>query len=347
NGSSTNAAALFSVSGAQASTYTFQLFLREAAPFIHQPALQPILQVYSVTGEPTPGGTGSVAPDLVTLVHTSDFLLNGGSNDAGDLVEVALQSAPVTSSVTMGPSLTTPALIAIGMDVPVSSTGTPGNVTSVLSANLSTLYVYGTDYTIVAYGPYHQYALLPLTSSVAITQLQITGNVLTVTAANEFTVPVTPLVLSGITDPTFGPILNGQTVALGTSSPTQFTANFTNPNLGPTATSGLATGSAIQPNQTVSVTYNQFFLYERLTFVPNEQQVLSGTLPTILNNDGFIRNTWLPESYTTGIPALPVQYGDSLTLDGWDGLYGVDGGLDIPGSLALNPSGLVGNSVPH
>ena len=89
-------------------------------------------------------------------------------------------------------------------------------------------------------------------------------------------------------------------------------------------------------------------LYERLTFVSQEQQVLSGTLPTTLDNDGFIQNTWLPESYTTGTDVFPVtQQGFSLTLDGWNGNFGGDGGLDVIGSAISSPSGLVGNQIPH
>jgi hypothetical protein len=62
-----------------------------------------------------------------------------------------------------------------------------------------------------------------------------------------------------------------------------------------------------------------------------------------------VNNTWLPQSYTIGIPTFPVtQLGYSLILDGWDGAYNTtDGGLDIAGSLAYDPSGLVGNGVPY
>jgi hypothetical protein len=342
----TNAVALTTVSGAQASTYTFQLFLREASPFIHQPALQPILQVYSVTGEPVPGGTGTIPSALVGLVHTSDFLLNGGSNDAGDLVEVALQSVPVTSSVMTGPSVSTPVLIAMGMAVPLDGNGNPTNVTSVLSADQSTLYVYGTDYAIAPMGPYHQYGVQPLTSSVQVLSTSVQANVLTVNANNEFGVNA-HVTFSGLTASTF---LNGQTVTITAATPTSFQATFITGNYATTLDTGFATGSAIQANQTLSVTYNQFSLYERLTFVSAEQQVLSGTLPTTLDNDGFVHDTWLPQSYTTGIPTLatyPSMNGYQLILDGWDGSYGADGGLDIPGSLAFDPSGLVGNAVPY
>jgi uncharacterized phage protein gp47/JayE len=370
----TNQVALAALSGASSGTYTFQLFFREASPFTWVPSLQPVIQIYSVTGEPLPAGTGSIPTSDITLIHTSDFLLLGGSNKAGDTVQVALTSTPVTNTITIGNSLSVPTVIDYGMDQVISTTGVPSNVLSVLSTNLQTSYQFGIDYTIVADGPYLQYGIQPLVSSVSLTQLQLSGNVLTVTAPNEFGVGA-PIQLSGIADPTFASILNGQTVTIGTVTPTSFTATFVNPNLGPTVTTGLATGSAIQPNQQVVITYNKFVLYEHLSYVYQEPQVLTGTLPTTLNNDGFVHDTWLPQSYTTGIPTAPpavpinpgtylvtpgtdyavsnievaggANLGNSLILDGWDSAYGPDGGLDIPGSLAFSSSGLVGNQIPY
>jgi hypothetical protein len=340
----TNQAAIATIAGAAAGTYQLALFMREKSPFLHTPALQPVLQVYSVTGSNT--GSGVLPDSNVTLVHTSDFLLNGGSNDAGDLVQVALTSSPVTKTLTI-PTLASPTTIDIGMDQPLDALGNPLNVLSVRSLDQSILYVYGTDYTIVPTAPYHQYGIQPLTSTVAISQLSIVGNVLTVTAPNDFSAGAS-VTLSGIADPTFAAALNGQTVVVATVSPTQFTANFTFPNTGPTNTTGTVTGSAIQAGQQVLVTYNKFVLYERLTFVSQEQQVLQGTLPTTLDNDGFVQNTWLPESYTTGTYVFPVvQQGFNLTLDGWNGNFGGDGGLDVIGSATFDPSGLVGAQVPH
>jgi hypothetical protein len=352
----TNQAALAALSGASTGTYSFALFMRLASPFLHVPALQPVLQVYSVTGSATESG---VLPSSdVTLIHTSDFLLYGGSNDAGDIVQVLLTSAPTQSTVTIGP-LTAPTLIDIGMNQPLGPNGVPLNVLSVRSLDLSTLYQFGTDYSIVAYGPYREYGIQPLTSSVTLTQLQIVNNVLTVTVPNDFGVGAT-VQLSGIVDPTFASILNGQTVVIGTASPTQFTATFHFANTGPTLTSGVVTGSAIQAGQQVIVSYNEYVLYERLSFVSGESQVLSGTLPTTLDNDGFVQNTWLPQSYSTGVfnssqantsnlPAVPPFSFNplALILDGWNGNFGNDGGLDVVGSATFDPSGLVGNQIPY
>lgn len=357
-----NFVALSTIAGPSIGTYTFQLITRLKSPFSFVPSLQPVLQVYSVTGSAT--GTGSVSSTDITLVHTSDFLLQGGSNNAGDTVQIALTSSPLTNTIVIGNSLSVPTVIDYGMDQPLDANGNPLNVISVLSTNTQTLYEYGVDYGIVAMGPYHQYGVQPLTSSVSLTQLQIINNVLTVTAPNDFGVGAS-IILSNIADPTFAAILNGNTVVVGTATATQFTATFTNPNLGPTSTTGLATGSAIQPNQQVVVTYNKFNLYEHLSYVYQEQQVLTGSLPITLDNDGFVRNTWLPQSYTTGVPSaapsvpgLPGIYpvtpgstelGDSLVLDGWNGFFGPDGGLDIVGvDIGQSPStGLVGAQVPY
>jgi Baseplate J-like protein len=344
NNPATNQAALAALSGAATGTYSFALFMRLASPFSHVPALQPVLQIYSVTGSAT--GSGVLPSNDVTLVHTSDFLLNGGSNKAGDIVQVSLTSAPVQKTITVGP-LASPTLIDIGMNQSLSSNGAPLNVNSVLSLDLSTSYVFGKDYNIVAFGPYLQYAIQPLTSTATLTQLTIVNNVLTVAVANDFGAGAS-VTFSGIQDPTFATILNNQTVTIATASPTQFTATFIQANTGPTLTSGTVTGSAIQAGQQIVVAYNKFVLYERLSFISQESQVLNGTLPTTLNNDGFVFNTWMPESYTIGTDVFPVtQQGFDLTLDGWNGSFGADGGLDVIGSATFAPLGLVGNQIPH
>ena len=333
----TNQTAIASISGAQINTYSFQLFMREKSPFLHVPALQPIIQIYSVTGQAQPAGTGIVPDTDVSLIHTSDFLLNGGSNNAGDTVRINLVSSPVTKTVVA--STSSPALIDIGMDQPLDANGNPLNVLSVRSTDQSTLYEYNVDYNIVPFGPYHQYALNVLTSTLTLTALQLSGNVLTVTVPNEFGTGAN-VTLSGISDPNWS-FLNTQVLTIGTASPTQFTATFGNPDIPLTAVTGLVTGSAIQNGQSVLVSYNRFVLYERLSFISQEQHVLSGTLPATLNNDGFVHNTWLPESYTTGVMTFPVtQPGYSLTLYGWNGAFGPDGGLDV-----INSTGLVGSAT--
>lgn len=330
-----NQTALAALAAAAPGTYTFLLTARFESPFIHTPALQPVLAVFSVTGQSSL--TGSLPSSSVNLIHTSDFLLNGGSNDAGDQVQVAITSAPAT--VTIAAQTAAPAQIDTGMDVPLDSNGTPLDVLSVRSADLSTLYRVGADYKVAPIGNYHTYGLQILSSIVQLSHVSCTGNVLTVTAPNEFG-PLAAVTFSAIPDPVVGPILNGQTVIVATATATQFTATF-GTNFSGTQTTGNVTGSAIQNGQSVVVAYNKFALFERLTLVPDEPQTLNGSLPTTLNHKGFVRNTWLPESHSRqSADALPADVFHSLILDGWDGSFGPDGGLDAVGS-----SGLVGAGV--
>lgn len=68
-------------------------------------------------------------------------------------------------------------------------------------------------------------------SQESITSVQVASNVLTITAANSLPVG-TQVIFEGLGSATF---LNNQTVTITSSTPTQFTANFTNANYGPTA----------------------------------------------------------------------------------------------------------------
>jgi len=63
-----------------------------------------------------------------------------------------------------------------------------------------------------------------------ITSVQVQSNVLTITAANSLPVG-SQVIFEGLNSATF---LNNQTVTITSSTPTQFTANFTNANYGPT-----------------------------------------------------------------------------------------------------------------
>lgn len=355
NSPATNAVAIAALSSATGGTYTFALFARYKSPFTLVPELQPVTAILAVTGQSAL--TGIVNPDVIELIHTSDFLLNGGSNEAGDTVQVNISSTPSTATIT---ALTaSPALIDTAMDVPINSNGVPTGILSVRSEDLSTLYQNGIDYNIVPTGPYHAYGLQVLQSSVLITSVNVTNNIVTITANNEFGVGA-PVLFSGLLHATF---LNGQTLPVATATPTQFQVALVTPNQPTTTDTGLATGSAIQNNQSVVVSYNKFVLYERLTFVSAEQQVLTGTLPTILDNDGFVNNVWLPQSYSVGIPTYPFAPGSTnavylgLIYDGWNGQYAADGSLDVAGSAlatqvlsgttVVGYTGLVGAQVPY
>lgn len=80
----------------------------------------------------------------------------------------------------------------------------------------------------------------PQTSN--ITNVAITGNVLTITSNNSFAVG-NPILFSGLTTATF---LNGQAVALLTVSSTQFTSYFKHADYASASDTGIATNETIQ-----------------------------------------------------------------------------------------------------
>ena len=75
-----------------------------------------------------------------------------------------------------------------------------------------------------------------------ITNVQVLGNILTVTAANTFMAGGTIYNFSGLTTATF---LNGQTVTIQTASGTQFTAQYTYPDYPSAPDTGTANGGPV------------------------------------------------------------------------------------------------------
>jgi hypothetical protein len=212
------------------------------------------------------------------------------------------------------------------MDVPVDASGNPQNVITVQNVTTTIPYKYGTDYTIVPMGQYHQYGLLSLPSPAIITNISIDGNdILTVTAVNNYA-PLTEVVFSELTNATF---LSGQSVIVTQATATSFTANFIHATYSG-GDSGIASGYNIVENQSLSVTYNKFIISERLEFITAEQVTLTGTTATPLANNGFVYNTWLPESY-----------GDTTLL--YDGMV-----LNTAGAIdPAQSTGLIGAGVPY
>lgn len=141
--------------GASVAASTYQMMARYQTGMNHAPALQPVASVTSVTGPIT----GMLDPTQVVLFHTSDFLLDGGSNKAGDAIVISgSASMPVTSTLSI-PNGVTVIAIDTNMDVPIDATGAPENILAVRSADQSALYIFGTDYTIVPSGKYRGFAL--------------------------------------------------------------------------------------------------------------------------------------------------------------------------------------------
>lgn len=131
---------------------TFSAVVRYQSPLSDTPAAQPVVSVTSITGPQT----GVVSPSITTLVHSSNFLTYGGSNMAGDRAEVpssSLVSPPPTVTVTCNPQVT---VAPIDSYMSLSSSG---DVLSVRSIDMSTLYTLGVDYTITQLTGYKQYGL--------------------------------------------------------------------------------------------------------------------------------------------------------------------------------------------
>jgi len=147
------------VTQAQFSQVTYYLMVQAQAGIQHVPALQPVTAIDSISGPVT----GVINPSNIQLVYTSDFLLNGGSNKAGDTVSVS-GTATTVKEATLA-LLTSTTLIGSDMQIAVNANGVPQNVLSVRSVDLSTIYTFGTDYTITAAGRYGTYALTIPTGS--------------------------------------------------------------------------------------------------------------------------------------------------------------------------------------
>jgi hypothetical protein len=325
----TNRAAISNLSTQSGST-TYQLLARYQSPLTDAPAFQPVVAVNSVIGQASQ--TGTVASNLIDLIHTSDFLLNGGSNQAGDFVNV---STTATASTTKTITAVSGSFVTIdsGMSLTVDINGNLGNVVSVLSSDQSTLYGFGTDYALASIGAYHTYGIKPLQVTVQVTAIQILGtsSQAVFTCNNLFGVGAT-VTVNNLTTPELATLFPSSTVLTVTSSNgSSFTVTFTSSlNTTPIATTGTVAGSTIQNNQQILVTYNKFEVAENLTFVSGESQTLSGTAFSTLNNQGFVYNTWLPESYGN----------TTLTLDGAT--------LNSDGTVNLSLStGLVGALIPH
>lgn len=82
----------------------------------------------------------------------------------------------------------------------------------------------------------------PTPATATITQIAITGNVVTVTANNSFAVG-NLVTVNGLTTASF---LEDQILRIDTVTPTTFTANFTHANYGPAAETGTATNTTTQ-----------------------------------------------------------------------------------------------------
>lgn len=323
NVAATNRVALAALTSAQAGTYSYLLVARMQSPLQLIPTFQPVLKALSIVGES--GQTGTMDSVFTRLIHSSDFLLEGGSNKAGDKIAVdSTSSLPASKPLIMTTNIE---IIDSAMDVTTNVNGTPGDIVSVRSSDLSRLYIFGQDYTIVPAGRYRTYALSLVSRSFGITNVSSDGTTITIQAPGHDFVPGARVDFNNVVNASW---LNATFALVATVAPGVFTATYAHAAYPAAADTGNAVGQNIAPGATAEVTYNKFALYERLEFVTGETIVLNGTVPTPLANDGFVRNTWLPESY------------DNTTLSYDGAAYNPDGTINLVAS-----TGLIGALVPH
>jgi hypothetical protein len=312
----TNLTAIQTLSTITANSYTIGLFARLQSPLSYIPTLQPLISVNSVTGNQA---TGVVPSTSINLIRTQDFFLLGGSND--DLGTVSVNS---TASTSVSKTLSIVAAnvpIDSAMDIQFDSgnnvitskvvNGVTVPAFTVLSTDLSTLYVYGVDYLIQSNGPtngddpagsYHNFSLvIPST-----TQTNV-----------PFIIPTTPGPY------TISPLLNGGAFILDGgvlyANLTPFVKVSSSPGQGQysVSASGTYTFNVLDAGQSILITYTfgssipvgaapptqvivnyfKFTLAEQLTFVNQELDTLTSNTPVPLQQTGFVYNTWLPVSY--------------------------------------------------
>ncbi len=166
----TNQAALNSVQGAGSIQY--RLLMRYQSGVSWTPANQPILAVSSISGPLT----GQLPAPVLT--RSEDFLLNGGSNLSNDSVLATSLTTQLATKTVSFPSKTSGAQITVDSNISLTLlNGTPQGFVSVRSTDLSTLYSFGTDYTVVAAGPYRTYAIVIAPGSAILSQSGTTPSV--------------------------------------------------------------------------------------------------------------------------------------------------------------------------
>jgi hypothetical protein len=173
--------------------------------------------------------------------------------------------------------------------------------------------------------------------SASITSVQISGNVLTLTATNTFTAQnfgtgqgqLNTFYLTGLTNATF---LNGQVITATSVSGTTVIANFTHGNYGPTADTGTVTMSipnngvywtTIQLAPTFALSFvqcgqpNRIELYSNNTSRTNDAGRPATVQPTQFTQHGVITDLSLDgvvASYTSWVMS-PLAYGANLQDD--------------------------------
>jgi hypothetical protein len=145
----TNALVIQGLSVMSASGYTLKVTARFNSGIRHTPAKQPVPEVYSIFGQDAL--TGAVSDSLIHLVHSSDFLLEGGSSRAYDSVNVDTTVSARTSKTVSFATLD---------KQPIDSGIDTSEGITVLAEDGSVLYKKDVDYRIVPSGRYQSYSIV-------------------------------------------------------------------------------------------------------------------------------------------------------------------------------------------
>lgn len=138
--------------------YSYLADFRLTTNISFSPTLQPVTNLQSCVGN---GPSGSLPTSAFSVVVTQDPLLLGGSNEAGDVVNVSLAgTVPVTTNMIF--TTASPATgLSLGSNVAVTiqPDGTVGDLVSVISEDGLTKYVWNVDYKVVPTGPYRTFSI--------------------------------------------------------------------------------------------------------------------------------------------------------------------------------------------
>jgi hypothetical protein len=175
-------------------------------------------------------------------------------------------------------------------------------------------------------------------SEALITATSVTSNVVTVTANNNFPIGAT-VTLSGLTMATF---LNGQTVTIATSSPTQFTFPFVHGSQLTTADTGTAVPPApvwdAAPTNLTS--FSARWADNRLTVILDTagNRYMSQTYWTQLNHpEGIVGNAFLGIKQPGQPWSFHPTFGSTLGGSIIQGTLSIDANLDVSYVYLLQP----------
>lgn len=145
------------------SSIIYQGIFRYHNPLELVPSNQPVSSVSSISGDSAL--TGAIALDHIRLIRTQDPMLEGFSDRASDLVKVNSDyTTPVVQTIQFKSA---EGVVTLGSNLKMSldQQGRIYDINSVRSEDATTLYVLGTDYTLVCLDNYQTYGIKRLPNS--------------------------------------------------------------------------------------------------------------------------------------------------------------------------------------